>query len=107
MAKKPRFPAIKSHDFNGRTWKIVWRAPKRDKNCPPGHMYFGHCDHNRTKLYIYPSSDPLELLDTVLDESTHAYFYDLDNDAVRDYVTELMGLFKRMGIKVTFDVKSD
>lgn len=99
---KPDFSAIRSHIFRDRKFKIKWRAPKRDKNCPKGHVYFGNYDPNKMELMIYPSEDPLELLDTVLDETAHANWPDIDNESIREGVLDTMKLLKRMGIKVSF-----
>ncbi len=100
---KPCFPAIKSHEFRGRKFKIAWRAPKRTKDAPADETLFGLYDPNRMKLWIYPSADPMELLDTVLDETTHANYPDLDNESVSEGVAATMALLKRMGMKITFE----
>jgi hypothetical protein len=100
---KPRFPAIRSHVFREKKFKIKWRAPRNCKDTPKGHNEFGRYDPNKMELMIFPSSDPMELLDTVLDETTHANYPDLDNDSVREGVESTMSLLKRMGMKVTFE----
>lgn len=99
---KPRFPAIRKHQFGDRDWKIIWRRPKRDKKLPVNKEYHGNCDANTGRIWIYPSEDPLELLHTVLDEGTHGCFFDLDNDAVATYADDVIALLKRMGIKISF-----
>lgn len=100
---RERLDTIKSHDFRGKTWKIKWRAPRRLKSTPPGHNLFGLADANTNTLTIFPSKDPWDLLDTVLDETTHANFFDLDNDAVREAVQAQVELLKRMGMKISFE----
>ena len=102
--KDPRakLDSIKRHTFRGKVWKIKWRAPRNLKHDPPGHNRFGLADPNNNTLTIFPSADPWDLLDTVLDETTHANFFDLDNDAVREAVTDQIALLKRMGMNLSF-----
>lgn len=100
---RSRLDKIKRHEFRGKVWKLKWRAPRNGKNTKPGHNTFGLADPNTNTLIIFPSKDPWDLLDTVLDETTHANFFDLDNDAVREAVGAQVALLKRMGAKITFE----
>lgn len=98
---KPKFN-IRTHRFRDKLWKILWRAPHPDKNLPSGHEYFGDCDWEKSTLKIYPSEDGLELLDTVLEETFHACFYDLDDPSVREAVRDIIELLRRMKMRVSF-----
>lgn len=100
-----KFPRILTHTFRDRCFRIFWKAPRRDKACPPGYEYFGECDYHKRTMQIYPSKNGLELLDTVLEEATHACFFDLDDDSVRDFVRDTRRLLVRMGVEVSFSGK--
>ena len=102
MNFRERLDKIKTHVFRGKTWKIKWRAPRNSKHDPPGYNRFGLADPNSNTLTIFPSKDPWDLLDTVLDETMHANFFDLDNDAVSEAVMAQISLLKRMGMEITF-----
>lgn len=99
---REQLDTIKSHIFRGKVWKIKWRAPRRTKDTPLGYNLFGLADIETKTLHIFPSRDPWDLLDTVLDETTHANFFDRDNDSVREAVQSQIELLKRMGMKITF-----
>jgi hypothetical protein len=102
---RPKFPHIKTHSFRDRLFKILWKAPRRDKKCPPSQAYFGECDYHARVMQLYPTKSGLELLDTVLEEGIHASHFDLEDSAVRETVRDIRRLLVRMGIQVSFTGK--
>lgn len=102
---RPKFPHIKTHSFRDRQFKILWKAPRRDKQCPPDETYFGECDYHGRVIQLFPSKSGLELLDTVLEEGIHAGHFDIEDSAVRETVRDIRRLLVRMGIQVSFTGK--
>lgn len=88
------------------TYRIEWRRPPRPrKGVPKYKQMYGDCDLQKRRIRIAPDTDPLELLFTMIHESWHACFPDLDDDSVDDWETCVQRLAKRMGLKVTFEPK--
>lgn len=102
---RPKFPHIKSHSFRERLFKIFWKSPRKDKQCPPGQSYFGECDYHARTMQLFPSKSGLELLDTVLEEGIHACHFDIEDSAVRETVRDIRRLLVRMGIQISFTGK--
>lgn len=99
------FPAIKTHSFRDRVFRIFWRRYRRAHDEIPGQN-FGYCDHRETphpKIHIYPNQPALELLLTVAHESLHACCPDIDDAVVQEYEDELGRLLRRMKVKVEFE----
>lgn len=99
---KARLRKVRTHVFRGGRYKTIWRAPRRSKTDVPGETRFGLCDFERKKLWMFPSKDPYEFLDTVLHETMHANHPDLDEHSVRAGVESQVAFLKRLGMKISF-----
>jgi cell division FtsZ-interacting protein ZapD len=97
MAAKPNIRPIKTHTFRDRLFRMIWRRPAPKDE--------GQCDYDNRAISIHPNSDAKELLLTVIHESFHACFFDIDNGIVDDYERDLDRLLTRMGIEVSFNPK--
>jgi hypothetical protein len=105
MSKSTRFSHLLTHTIRGKLFRLIWRRPPKRRDDPKGSMWAGQCDHPATKfkeLWIYPDIDALELLLTVLHESTHGAFPDLTEEVVREFESDFKRIVKRMGIEVAF-----
>lgn len=100
-----KFGHIRTHTIRDRNYRIIWRAPRRDKHCPKGEVYFGECDWSDRTINFRPSRQGLTLLDTVIEEGIHASFYDLEDVAVREAVRDIRRLLVRMGVEISFSGK--
>lgn len=98
MSNGKRFSdKIKTHTFRNKRFRMVWRG---------GKTYHGKCDDPKDSgrcISVGINSDNLVTVGTVIHESIHAAFFDLDEAAVEAAERDIMRLFRRMGMKVTFD----
>ncbi len=95
---------VRSHRWRDKLWKIVWRRPKRKKNLSKDLELWGQCDPNTNKIWLFcKHKDPYNLLSTIIDEATHACFWDLDDGAVESFSTDTINFLKRIGMKITFE----
>jgi hypothetical protein len=100
---KVDFSKIKTASFRGRKFQILWKKPRKSsKEETAAH---GACDcpaDSGKRIYIHPNPNHEELLDTVIHESLHAAFWDLEETAVTQCCEDLRHLLKRMGLQVKF-----
>lgn len=85
---------IKSHIFNGGRYKITVRALRGD---------YGYCSNPKIKnkiIKISPHQDDRQLLATLIDESIHACFFDLDNYAVDEASDAIANFLWRVGYRL-------
>jgi hypothetical protein len=97
-----KFSHILTHSIRDRVYRIIWRAPRRDKTLAKDEIFAGECDFHKRTIHLAPLKDGLELLDSVLEEGIHASFFDIEDSAVRAAVRDIRRLLVRMGIEVTF-----
>lgn len=87
-----KLKTIKSHTFNEKKYKILWRKPLyRGKKNPP----LGTCDppHKKNKkITINPKLTQKKLLAVMIDEAFHGCFWPIENDFV-DKISDSMSEF--------------
>jgi hypothetical protein len=90
------FSKIKSCIIRERKFKVIWRGHK---------TYVGACDSPDAAhkvIHISRHDKPLEVLLTTIEETLHGAFFDLDDEAVKEYHDDLRKLLMRMKIQVQF-----
>lgn len=106
-----KFAHIKTHTFRDRCFRLFWRRPARrsERGLPalPKNMeYHGDCHYDNRTMQLCPALDAEDLLIAVFHESVHACFPDLENSAVDEWDRDTHRLFRRMGLKVSFEPKA-
>ncbi len=111
-----RFPRFKSHKFREQKFKMIWKRPRVTKQdveeyrSTSGNRKIkakdieisGKVRPNPKIMWIAPNLPVEKLLETTIHESLHACYWDLDENAIDEGTKSIMGLFKKMGMKVTF-----
>jgi hypothetical protein len=106
-----KFPRLKTHIFNGHRFRISWRSPKRTKKEKRQKLYNYGSAHLSAPRQLSFSMDPklhpavFDLFSTLLHESTHAAFPQLDEDSVLEFEKDFTQLIRRLKIKMEFSDK--
>ncbi len=90
MKDKRKLP--KSHTFNGRKYRIVWKKPYKAQ---------GLCDAPNVPdkvMQINPNNTPEEVCNTVIHEALHAELWDLDEAAVDRIAYSISELLDKCGL---------
>ncbi len=107
-------PFPKTHRFRELFYRLRWRkAPmsrkERKQHSKAGLELMGRhyppYDTHCGMIYIDKSLPPGDLLDTIIHESLHACFHDLDENAVTEASESITKLLQRIGIQVSFKGK--
>jgi hypothetical protein len=91
---------IKSHDFVGHRYKIVWKKPSAQQ---AGGDAWGLCDDNgapEKTMHISPSLNEYDFLGTCLDEAIHACNFSLDNQHVDEMASSIGAFLWRIGFRM-------
>ena len=96
LAKRRELKAkIKSHDFAGNRYKVIWKKP--------GKGAWGMCEDNgapEKTMYISPSLQEYDFLTTCLDEAIHACNFSLDNEHVDEMSSTIGSFLWRIGFRI-------
>ncbi len=103
----------KTHYFRGKVYNLRWRKPSMTKKERKQHKkaglqlmgkhtppYYGSAGGMITIDKSLPMED---FADTTLHEALHACFPDLDESAITEASEDITKLFKRMGMKISFE----
>ncbi len=88
---KIKYKKPKKWTFKGKKYKIRWRKPRNA---------LATCESPAEKDPVITIGSNLlegELLSAVIDEVTHAHFWDLDNDSVDAFSDELAEFLLELG----------
>jgi hypothetical protein len=91
---------LRSHTFRGKRWLIEWiHLPRHAGMCltPP--------DAKRPTIQFRPKLKGLDRLDTIIHESLHACFADLDESVVGETATDIARLLWRLGYRAERDAE--
>ena len=90
---------IKSHDFAGNRYKVVWRKPV-EKDA------WGLCEDNAAPektMHVSPNLKEYDFLSTCLDEAIHAGNFSLSNDHVDEMASSIGYFLWRIGFRLEED----
>ena len=96
---------VKSHVFRGKRYNIKWVPPSKLKSKADeskGEVCFGICNPPTKKgksIKIDNTLTDFDKLETIVHESLHAVFWDLDEYAVRDAAVDLSKLLWKLGYR--------
>jgi hypothetical protein len=86
---------IKSHDFAGHRYKIIWKKPEKDA--------WGLCEDNSAPektMHVSPNLKEYDFLSTCLDEAIHACNFSLSNDHVDEMASSIGYFLWRVGFRL-------
>jgi hypothetical protein len=109
--KRWTFPRIKSHIFNGHRFDFIWRTPRIPGKEARRQKKLGLALYGRThgeapgrKIFISMDRelhrDEYDLFSTLLHESSHASFPQLDEESVLAFEQNFVCLLRRMKMKL-------
>ena len=87
---------IKSHDFAGNRYKVVWKKPLEKDT-------WGLCEGNdapEKTMHVSPNLKEYDFLSTCLDEAIHACNFSLDNEHVGDMASSIGSFLWRIGFRL-------
>ena len=90
---------IKSHDFAGNRYKVIWKKPiAKDTG--------GLCEDNTAPektMHVSPNLKEYDFLSTCLDEAIHASNFSLDNEHVGEMASSIASFLWRIGFRLEED----
>lgn len=95
-------PNVKSHIFRGRRYNLKKISSSRLKAYNDNKRCIGLCDDPQSKnktIYIDKELDDLNELDTYIHEALHCGFWDLEENAVQEFATDLAKFLWRLGYR--------
>ena len=96
---------VKSHVFRGKRYNIKWVPPSKlntKEHKDKGETCFGVCNPPTRKgksIKIDNTLKDFDKLETIVHESLHAVFWDLDEYAVQDAAEDLAKLLWKLGYR--------
>lgn len=92
--------SIKTHDFNTKRYKILWKKPTKSM---AGFDAWGLCDDPESSdktILISPNLEEFDFLTTCIDEAIHACNFSLDNDHVDKMSSSISSFLWRIGFRI-------
>ena len=87
---------IKSHDFAGHRYKVIWKKPLAKDA-------WGLCEDNTAPektMHVSPNLKEYDFLSTCLDEAIHASNFSLDNEHVGEMASSIASFLWRIGFRL-------
>lgn len=85
-----------------------WRRPRRDKEDIAKELFpVGTVCPTTETVTISPYEDPWTLFEVIIHEGIHACFLDIEEQPVLDAGRDIVKLFRKVGLKISFDGKQD
>jgi hypothetical protein len=109
MPKKLPIRRVKAAVFDGHRFKIQWHLPrvsKKEARKHKGEVLYGKAHlapPRRLNICMNPilHPTPTDLFATLLHESSHASFPQLDEESILAHEHDFMAFIKRVGFKIS------